>query len=66
MPDVFEFIKDFDDPKLPFPEWRERMVEAVREYNVMNGTLHEPSNIVSRFYAIKPFTNEKTNNIPGI
>jgi hypothetical protein len=57
---IFDYIKDFDDPKLPYLEWKIQMIQAIKDYNSIYGTLHEPSNIISRFYALKPFTNEPT------
>jgi hypothetical protein len=47
--DIFTFLKDFDDDSLPFEEWRELMAAAVRVYNDLHSTLHDPANIIQRY-----------------
>ncbi len=53
--DIFAYLKDFDDPKLPYPEWCDVIIKAVLEYNSMYGTLHDPRNIISRLKWAKQF-----------
>lgn len=52
---VFQYIEDFDDPKLTFPEWREQMTQAVRDYNEEYGTDYSPANIIARHQAGKEY-----------
>lgn len=49
---VFEYIEDFDNAELDYPEWIEQMTEAVLDYNEEFGTRHNPTSIVARYVAM--------------
>lgn len=49
---VFDYIEDFDNAELDFPEWMEQMIEAVKDYNQERNTLHDPQKIVAQYCAM--------------
>lgn len=46
---VYDYIEDFDNGSLDFPEWFEQMIQAVKDYNEEFGTLHDPQRIVAQY-----------------
>jgi hypothetical protein len=54
--DIFAYLKDFDDPSLPFPQWFDKLIEAVREYNERHHTM---------FNGLKSTTNGTISSTSG-
>lgn len=46
---VFDYIEDYDDSHLDFPQWLDHMIEAVQDYNDEFGTMHNPQSIVAQY-----------------
>lgn len=46
---VFEYMEDFDNRELSDYEWKEKLMEACREYNEIYGTNYKPSVTVIKY-----------------
>jgi len=42
MEEVFEYMQDYDNRELSEFEWKEQLMEAVRNYNSENNTNYDP------------------------